>query len=215
MREVPEAIPTEPGSRPPNRPMFRYSPRELQEIETQVRDLLAKGLIEPSISPYGAPVLFVHKKDGGLRMCTDYRALNKVTVRNQFPLPRIDDLLDRLNGATVFTSLDLLSGYHQIRLQDTDVVQTAFNTPFGLYQYRVLPFGLCNAPAVFQNTMNNIFRPFLNKCVLIYLDDILVFSKTPEDHLENLRQVLGTLRRHRLYCKLSKCEFNKPDLHNP
>ena len=210
-RPVPEAIPLQPGSRPTSRPMFRYSPRELAEIQRQVTELLEHDLIQPSTSPFGAPVLFVGKKDGGLRMCIDYRALNKITIRNQYPLPRIDDLLDRLHGAKVFSSLDLMSGYHQIRLLPEDIPKTAFKTPLGLFEFKVLPFGLTNAPQVFSSVMADIFRGFPNVC--IYLDDILVFDKTPEDHLVNLRRVLERLRECKLYAKLSKCEFHMREVH--
>ena len=159
MRDNEHTIPTESGTTPPFRPMF--SPKELEEVESQVKELLKHGLIEPSSSPYGAPVLFVGKKDGSLRMCIDYRALNKITVKNKYPLPRIDQLLDSLSGAKVFTSLDLQSGYQQIRITPEDVAKTAFRTPFGHYQFKVLSFGLTNAPATFQAAMNNMLRPHL------------------------------------------------------
>ncbi|KAJ9532067.1 hypothetical protein QJQ45_003771 [Haematococcus lacustris] len=165
-RKVAHTIPLEPGAKPPFRPMYRMSPAELQEVERQIKELLAHDLIEPSSSPFGAPVLFVTKADGSLRMCIDYRALNKVTVKNKYPLPRIDQLLDRLHGATVFSSLDLQSGYHQIRTQPEDVPKSAFRTPYGHYQFKVLSFGLTNAPATFQAVMNDIFRDYLNDFVV-------------------------------------------------
>ena len=201
----------EPGP-PPWRPIYRLSPLELQEVKRQIADLLAKGFIEPSVSPFGAPILFVSKKDGGLRMCVDYRALNKLTVKNRYPLPRIDDLFDVLHGATCFSSLDLMAGYHQIRIAAGDEPKTAFRTPIGHYQFMVLPFGLCNAPATFQSEMNRIFAPYLGRFVLVYLDDILVFSSTPEEHLSHLQTVLQTLRENKFYAKVSKCDFNKPEL---
>jgi hypothetical protein len=145
-------------------------------------------------------------------MVIDYRALNKITVKNKYPMPRIDDALDELQGATMFTSLDLTSGYHQLRISAEDVPKTAFRTPQGLFPWRVLPFGLTNAPATFQTAMNTIFRPFLNKFVLVYLDDILIYSRTPEEHCLHLRQVLEVLREHRLYANLRKCSFAKPEL---
>ena len=148
-RDADVSIPLVDGARPVARPMFRYSPLERQEMERQIRDLLSKGLIEPSSSPFASPILFVRKKDGSLRMCIDYRGLNKLTVKNKFPLPRIDDLLDHLQGAAVFSNLDLMSGYHQLRIDPGDVPKTAFRSPMGLYQYKVLPFGLANAPAIF------------------------------------------------------------------
>jgi hypothetical protein len=201
----------DPHSKPPSRPLYRLSRAELAEAERQVKLLLEKGYIEPSISPYGAPILFVQKKEGSLRMVIDYRALNKITVKNKYPMPRIDDALDELQGATMFTSLDLTSGYHQLRISAEDVPKTAFRTPQGLFQWRVLPFGLTNAPATFQTAMNTIFRPFLNKFVLVYLDDILIYSRTPEEHCLHLRQVLEVLREHRLYANLRKCSFAKPE----
>jgi hypothetical protein len=221
--EVPELPPERPGvkhtiplldrqSKPPSRPLYRLSRAELAEAERQVKLLLERGYIEPSTSPYGAPILFVQKKDGSLRMVIDYRALNKITIKNKYPMPRIDDALDELQGATMFTSLDLTSGYHQIRISAEDVPKTAFRTPQGLYQWRVLPFGLTNAPATFQTAMNTIFRPFLNKFVLVYLDDILIYSRTAEEHCSHLRQVLEVLREHRLYANLRKCTFAKPEL---
>lgn len=202
----------DPYSKPPSRPLYRLSRPEMAEAERQVQLLLQKGFIEPSTSPYGSPILFVQKKDGSLRMVIDYRALNRLTVKNKYPMPRIDDALDQLQGATVFTSLDLTSGYHQIRISEEDMPKTAFRTPQGLFQWRVLPFGLTNAPATFQTVMNNVFGPFLNKFVLVYLDDILIYSKTEEEHCEHLRKVLGLLREHRLYANLRKCTFARPEL---
>ena len=212
VRQVDHTIPLIPGATPPNRPMFRLSPKEHQEVVDHIKSLLALGLIEPSSSPFGSPILFVPKKDGTLRMCIDYRALNKVTVKNKYPLPRIDDLLDQLHGSCFFSSLDLQSGYHQIRITEEDVPKTAFKTPLGLFQFKVLPFGLTNAPATFQRAMNDIFRPFIGKFVLVYLDDILIFSKSAEEHAQHLTQVLELLRKHRLYAKLSKCDFFKPEV---
>lgn len=156
--------------------------------------------------------MFVHKKDGSLRMCIDFRALNKHTVKNRYPLPRIDDLLDQLRGAKVFSSLDLQSGYHQIRITEEDVPKTAFRTPFGHFQFKVLCFGLTNAPATFQHAMNTAFRDCLGKFVLVYLDDILVFSENEQEHLEHLRHVLDILRQQKYYAKMSKCEFMKSEV---
>jgi transposase InsO family protein len=201
-----------PGSAPPFRKSYRLTPLERAEVQRQVEDLLRLGLIEPSSSPYGAPVLFVQKKDGTLRMCVDYRQLNKLTVRDRYPLPRIDELLDQLAGCTVFSSLDLQSGYHQIRITDSDVEKTAFTTPMGHFQFKVLCFGLTNAPATFQRVMNRVFGPYIGKFVLVYLDDILIMSRTPEEHVEHLRIVLSLLRKHKLYAKLSKCEFARASL---
>ncbi|KAJ9519642.1 hypothetical protein QJQ45_013270 [Haematococcus lacustris] len=181
-RPVGHTIRTPPGAEAPYKRMYKLSPREEAEVKKQVAELLAKGLIEPSSSPYGAPILFVQKKDGSLRMCIDYRALNKLTVRDRYPLPRIDDLFDKLAGKRVFSSLDLQSGYHQIRITEEDVPKTAFLTPMGQFQFKVLCFGLTNAPATFQRMMNNVFKPLINECVLVYIDDILVMSNTPGPH---------------------------------
>jgi transposase InsO family protein len=212
MRPVDHTIPLVPGAQPVSRPMYRLSPLELDEVKRQVTDLLAKGMIRPSTSPYSAPILFVGKKDGGLRMCIDYRGLNAVTVKNRYPLPRVDDLLDKLRGAAYFSSIDLQQGYNQIRIAESDIEKTAFRTPFGHYEYTVLSFGLVNAPATFQAVMNRIFRPFLDKFVVCYLDDILIFSRTREEHLQHLRAVFEVLRREQLYAKKSKCHWAQPQV---
>jgi len=209
-RSVNHKIDLEPASVPPHRPIYRMSEQELEEVKKQLDDLLSKGFIRPSVSPFGAPILFVKKKDGSLRMCVDYRALNKMTIKNRYALPRIDDLLDRLAGAKVFTKMDLRSGYHQIKIAPEDIPKTAFRTRYGHYEFTVLPFGLCNAPATFQRLMNDIFRKQLDKYVLVYLDDILVYSRTIEEHREHLRTVLQILRENKLYAKRSKCEFAVP-----
>ncbi|KAJ9515735.1 hypothetical protein QJQ45_002627 [Haematococcus lacustris] len=203
-RPVGHTIPLEPGNRPPATPMYRLSKPEHDELKQQIQDLLSKGMIEPSSSPYAAPVLFVQKKSGELRMCIDYRQLNKITLRDQYPLPRIDDLFDKLSGCKVFSSLDLQAGYHQIRITPEDVPKTAFRTPEGHFQFKVLCFGLTNAPATFQRVMNDAFATVLGKCALVYLDDILVMSKSVQDHLLHLKQVFELLRKNKLYAKLSK-----------
>ncbi|KAJ9522039.1 hypothetical protein QJQ45_005086 [Haematococcus lacustris] len=206
-RPVGHAIPLVPDARPSVVPQYRMSQEEHAELKKQVQDLLAKGMIEPSSSPFAAPILFVKKKSGELRMCLDYRQLNKITIRDQYPLPRIDDLFDKLSGCTVFSSLDLQAGYNQIRITPEDVPKTAFRTPDGHYQFKVLSFGLCNAPATFQRVMNDAFAPVLNQCALVYLDDILVMSKSVDEHLKHLRKVFDLLRLNKLYAKQSKCEF--------
>ena len=206
MRTIGHTINT--ADHPPiSRPAYRLSPKEKEEVERQVKNLLSRGLIRPSNSPYGSPVLFVQKKDGSLRMCIDYRAVNKVTTKDKYPLPRIDDLVDKLRGATHFSSLDLQSGYHQIRIADKDVQKTAFKTHEGLYEFMVLPFGLTNAPAAFQREMKAIFG--MLPYVLVYLDDILIYSKNAEEHEIYLRHTLQVLRDNKLYAELSKCEFFK------
>jgi len=208
-RNIDHAIELTPGTEPPSQPIYRLSYEETNELKKQLTDLLKKGYIQPSTSPFGAPVLFVHKKDGTLRLCVDYRALNKNTIKNRYPLPRIEDLMDRLVGAKYFTKIDLYSGYHQIRIKEADTSKTAFRTRYGHYEFLVLPFGLTNAPATFMTLMNDVFREFLDDFVIVYLDDILIYSKTREEHLQHLHQVLQTLRKHHLYAKFSKCEIFK------
>lgn len=206
-REVDHAIELIPGAAPPSRAPYRLSYLELEELKKQIMDLLDKGFIRPSKSPFGAPIVFVKKKDGGLRMCIDYRALNKITIPNRAPLPRIDELLDRLNGAKYFSTLDLRSGYYQIRIKSEDIPKTAFRCQYGHFEFLVLSFGMSNAPATFQTLMNTIFRREMNESVLVYIDDILVYSRTAEAHLRHLRRVLEILRENKLYAKRSKCHF--------
>ena len=200
-------IEVEPGKPPPSRPLYRMSESELAELRKQLEDLLAKGHIRPSTSPYAAPVLFVKKKDGSMRLCVDYRALNSITIKNKYPLPRVDELLDRLHGAKYWSSMDLRSGYHQVRIAEHHINRTAFATRYGLYEWTVMPFGLSGAPSTFQALMNDIFRPHLDKFVLVYLDDIMVYSRTKEDHLKHLDIVLSLLEKHQLYVKMEKCSF--------
>ncbi|GJP36746.1 hypothetical protein CLOM_g21220 [Closterium sp. NIES-68] len=197
----------EPSSKPTFRAPYWLSPTELADMKKQIEYLLVKGLIRPSTSPYGAPVLFTPKPDRSLRMCIDYRALNKQTIKNNNPIPRIDDLLDQLQGATVFSKLDLRSGYWQIRMADNSIHKTAFRTRYGLYEYLVMPFGLSNAPATFQAKMNHILRPLLDECVVVYVDDILIYSRDMKQHVEHLRRAFEILRRERFYVKFSKSEF--------
>jgi hypothetical protein len=211
-RKVAHTIPTQEGAIPPCRAMYRLSPKEREVMEATIRDLLDKGYIEPSSAPYGAPIVFAVKKDQSLRMCCDYRALNKQTIKNKWPMPRADDLFDRLAGATVFSALDLASGYHQIRIAQEDVEKTAFRTPLGSFQWLVLPFGLSNAPATFASVMADVFGPEFNKFVCVYLDDILVFSKDVAEHTMHLQRVLDQLRKHQLYAKLEKCKFFQPEV---
>lgn len=206
-RDVDHRIELVPGSSPPNRPTYRMSPPELDELKKQLEQLTDSGFIQPSKSPFGAPILFVKKKDGSMRMCVDYRALNSITVKNSYPLPRIDELFDRLQGAKVFSKIDLRSGYHQIRIQPDDVAKTAFRTRYGHFEFLVLPFGLTNAPATFMHLMHQIFRPLLDKFVLVFLDDILIFSRDLVEHQRHVVQVLELLRKHKLFAKESKCEL--------
>jgi len=206
-REVEFSIDLVPGTGPVSMAPYRMAPVELVELKKQIEDLLGKQFIWPSTSPWGAPVLLVKKKDGSSRLCVDYRQLNKMTIKNKYPLPRIDDLMDQLHGSSVFSKIDLWSGYHQILVKVDDVQKTAFRSRYGHYEYVVMPFGVTNAPTVFMDYMNRIFWPFLDKFVVVFIDDILIYSKTQEEHVEHLRLVLGILREKRLYAKLSKCEF--------
>lgn len=200
-------IETDPTADPPVRSVIRLSIAELDELKKQLTELLRKGFISPSTSPYGAPVLFVKKKDGSLRMCVDYRGLNRITKKNRHPLPRIDELIDRFRTAKVFSKLDLLSGYHQMQVHPDDRHKTAFRTRYGHYEFNVVPFGLTNAPAAFSTMMRNALDPLIDTCVVVYLDDILIYSNNVDDHLRDIRQVLTLLRKAGLYCKLSKCSF--------
>ncbi len=206
-RRVDHAIEVMPGVAPPAKAPYRMSHEELKELKVQFEELLAKRYIKPNKSPYGAPVLFVHKKDGTLRMCVDYRALNKATVKNRYPLPCIDDLFDRLSRAKVFSRIDLRSGYYQIRIAEGDEEKTACRTRYGSYEFLVMPFGLTNALATFCTLMNDIFRKWFNDFVVVYIDDILIYSGSLEEHEEHLCKVFQRLRENKLYAKLEKCEF--------
>jgi RNase H-like domain found in reverse transcriptase/Reverse transcriptase (RNA-dependent DNA polymerase)/Integrase zinc binding domain/Chromo (CHRromatin Organisation MOdifier) domain/gag-polyprotein putative aspartyl protease len=206
-RAIDHKIELIPGSNPPSSPTYRLSVTELDELKKQLKDLLEHGFIQSSKSPYGAPVLFVKKKDGSMRMCIDYRGLNKITIKNKYPLPRIDELFDRLRGAKYFSKIDLRSGYHQVRIDSDDIPKTAFRTRYGHYEFRVLPFGLTNAPATFMHLMQLVFQDHLDDFVIVFLDDILIYSKSKDDHLRHLTQVLKLLKENKLFAKKSKCEF--------
>ena len=169
--------------------------------------MLSKGFIRPSTSPWGAPVLFVKKKDGSLRLCIDYRRLNRVTIRNYYPLPCIDELFDQLHGSQVYSKIDLRSGYHQLKVRENDVSKTAFRMRYGHYEFLVMPFVLTNAPAAFMDLINRVFQPYLDRFVIVFIDDIFVYSSSLEEHLEHLRIVLQALRERQLYVKLSKCQL--------
>ncbi|GBG63564.1 hypothetical protein CBR_g38630 [Chara braunii] len=205
--EVVHAIEIIPGSSIPKGRIYWMSPGELDELRRQLKDLIEKGWIRPSVSPYGSPVLFVPKKGGTLRMCIDYRGLNPIIVKNVEPLPRIDDLLDRVQGCRYSNKIDLKSGYHQIAIRPEDQHKTAFQTRYGLYEFVVMPFGLCNAPGTFQHAMNRIFHDYLDKFVIVYLSDILIFSRTVEEHVAHLDKVLSLLRQHQFKINREKCEF--------
>ncbi|KAL5545301.1 hypothetical protein UlMin_009085 [Ulmus minor] len=195
-REIMFEIELLPGTSPISKAPYRMAPAELRELQTQLQELLDKGFIRPSHSPWGAPVLFVKKKDGTLRMCIDYRELNKVTIKNRYPLPRIDDLFDQLKGASIFSKIDLRSGYHQLKIKEGDILKSAFRTRYGHYEFLVMPFGLTNAPAAFMDLMNRVFKEYLDKFVIVFIDDILIYSRSRDEHAEHLRVALQTLKEH-------------------
>nr|GEV10096.1 putative reverse transcriptase domain-containing protein [Tanacetum cinerariifolium] len=192
---------------------YRLAPSELEELSRQLKELQDKGFIRPSSSPWGAPVLFIKKKDGSFRIFIDYKELNKLTVKNRYSLPRIDDLFNQLQGSQFFSKIELRSGYHQLRVHEDDIPNTVFRTRYGDFKFTVMPFGLTNAPAVFMNLMNRVCKPYLDKFVIVFIDDILIYSKTREDHVEHLRLVLELLKREKLYAKFSKCEFWLREVH--
>ncbi|GJZ31256.1 reverse transcriptase domain-containing protein, partial [Tanacetum coccineum] len=212
-RQVEFRIELIPGATPVAKSPYRLAPSEMQELSEQLKELQDKGFIRPSHSPWGAPVLFVKKKDGSMRMCIDYRELNKLTVKNRYPLPRIDDLFDQLQGARYFSKIDLRSGYHQLRVHEDDIPKTAFRTRYGHFEFTVMPFGLTNAPAIFMDLMNRVCKPYLDKFVIVFIDDILIYSKTKEDHKVHLRLMLELLTKEKLYAKFSKCEFWLQEVH--
>jgi hypothetical protein len=200
-------IPLKEGAIPPNIRPYRMPHKQKDFIEELIRSLLSKCEIRPSTSPFSSPAILVRKRDKTWRLCVDYRQLNALTVKNKYPIPVIEDLLDELNGARVFSKLDLRSGYHQIRMNPADVTKTAFRTHLGHYEYLVMPFGLTNAPATFQELMNSVFSEFLRRFVLVFFDDILVYIKDIIEHSKHLKIVLQILRAHKLKAKLSKCTF--------
>ncbi|GJT97793.1 reverse transcriptase domain-containing protein, partial [Tanacetum coccineum] len=206
-RQVEFQIDLVPGAAPVARAPYRLAPSEMKELSEQLKELSDKGFIRPSSSPWGAPVLFVKKKDGSFRMCIDYRELNKLTVKNRYPLPRIDDLFDQLQGSSIYSKIDLRSGYHQLRVREEDISKTAFRTRYGHYEFQVMPFGLTNAPAVFMDLMNRVCKPYLDKFVIVFIDDILIYSKNKQEHEEHLKLILELLKKEELYAKFSKCEF--------
>jgi hypothetical protein len=206
-REVEFVIDLLPSTAPISKRPYRMSMEELKELKKQLTELQEAGYIRLSPSPWGALVLFVQKKDGSQRMCVDYRSLNDVTVKNKYPLPHIEDLFDQVRGARVFSKIDLRSGYHQMNIRPSDIPKTAFSTRYGLYEFTVMSFGLTNAPAYFMNLMNKVFMEYLDRFVVVFIDDILIYSKSDSDHEEHLRLVLQKLRDNQLYAKYSKCEF--------
>jgi hypothetical protein len=206
-RKAEFAIELLPSTAPISKRAYIMSRPELVELKKQIDELSEKGYIRPTTSPWAAPVLFVEKKDGTRRMCIDYRALNEVTIKNKYPLPRIEDLFDQLRGASVFSKIDLRSGYHQLRIRPSDIPKIVFVTKYGLYEFTIMSFGLTNAPAFFMNLMNSVFMDYLDKFVVVFIDDILIYSQSEEEHVDHLKMVLQRLREHQLYAKLSKWEF--------
>ena len=209
-RKINHRIELEPGHKPPCLPIYRMSPDELEQLRVQLAKLLEKGHIRPSTSAFGAPVLFVRKSDGSLRLCVDHRALNKITVKNAYPLPRIDDLLDRLQGATHVSSCDLTDAFHQMRIEPEDVHKSAFRTRYGHYEFLVMPFGMSSCPGHMQSLLQDIFGDMVDVCVLIYLDDLCVFSKSAEEHERHLQEVANRLRQHKIKLKLKSAVSSGP-----
>jgi hypothetical protein len=206
-REVEFVIDLLPGTTPTSKRPYRMSVEELKELKKQLIELQEAGYIRSSSSPWGAPVLFVQKKDGSQRMCVDYRSLNDVTMKNKYLLPRIEDLFDQMRGDMVFSKIDLRSGYHQMKIRPSNIPKTAFSTRYGLYEFTVMSFGLTNALAYFMNLMNKVFMEYLDRLVVVFIDDILIYSKSESDHEQHLRLVLQKLRDNQLYVKFSKCKF--------
>ncbi|GKB20457.1 putative reverse transcriptase domain-containing protein [Tanacetum coccineum] len=206
-RQVEFQIDLIPGAAPVARASYRLALSEMKELLDQLQELSDKGFIRPSSSHWGAPVLLVKKKDGLFRMCIDYQELNKLTVKNRYPLLRINDLFDQLQGSSVYSKINLRSGYHQLRVREEDIPNTAFRTRYGHYEFQVMPFGLTNAPAVFMDLMNRVCKPYLDKFVIVFIDNILIYSKSKKEHEEHLKLILELLNKEELYAKFSKCEF--------
>jgi hypothetical protein len=206
-RDIEFIIDLVPGTPPISKRPYRMPVNELAKLKKQIVELQLKGFIRPSSSPWGAPMLFIEKKDGTQWMCVNYPSLNEVTIKNNYPLPWIEDLSNQMKGASVFSKIDLRSGYHQLKIRESDIPKIAFHTRYGLYEYTMMSFGLTNAPAYFMYLMNKVFMEYLDKFVVVFIDDILIFSKIEEEHETHLRLVLEKLRAHQLYAKFSKCEF--------
>ena len=207
LRGIEHRIDLIPGAPLPNKAPYRVNPEETKEIQWQVQQLIDNGHVRESLSPCAVPVILVPKQDGSFHMCLDCRPINAITIRYRHPIPRLDDMLDELSGATIFSKIDLKSGYYQIRIQEGDEWKTAFKTKFGLYEWLVMPIGLSEAPGTFMRLMHFVLRPYIGVFVVVYFDDILVFSKSMKDHLNHVRAFLQTLRKERLYANMKKCTF--------
>nr|GFA52782.1 putative reverse transcriptase domain-containing protein [Tanacetum cinerariifolium] len=207
VREIEFRIDLIPGALQVIKSPYRLAPSEMSELSSQLKELQEKAFIRPSHSPWGAPVLFIKKKDGTMRMCIDYRELNKLTIKNRYPLPRIDDLFHQLQSACCFSKIDLRSGYHQLRVRNKDIPKTTFKTRYGHFEFTVMPFGLTNVPAIFMDLMNHVYKPYLDKFVIVFIDDILIYSKSEEEHEVHMKTILDLLKKEKLYAKFSKCEF--------
>ncbi|GJZ71587.1 putative reverse transcriptase domain-containing protein [Tanacetum coccineum] len=204
-RQVEFQIDLVPGAAPVARAPYRLDPSKMKELSDQLQELSDKGFIRPSSSPWGAPILFVKKKDGSFRMCINYRELNKLTVKNRYPLPRIDDLFDQLQGSSVYLEINLRPGYHQLRVREEDILKTAFRTRYEYYEFQVMLISFTNTLVVFMDLMNRVCKPYLDKFLIVFIDDILIYSKTKQEHEEHLKLILELLKNEELYAKFSKC----------
>ncbi|GKE55155.1 putative reverse transcriptase domain-containing protein [Tanacetum coccineum] len=203
VRDFPNVFPKDLPARAP----YRLALSEMKELSDHLQELSDKGFIIPSSSPWGAPVLFVKKNDESFQMCIDYRELNKLTMKNRYQLPRIDDLFDQLQGSSVYSKINLRSSYHQLRVHEEDILKTAFRTRYSHYEFQVMPFGLANAPTVFMDLMNRVCKPYLDKFMIVFIDDILIYSKSKQEHKEHLKSILELLKKEELYAKFFTCEF--------
>lgn len=212
-RAVEFQIDLTPKAAPVAKALYHLAPQEMQELSSQLQEHRDKGLIQPSSSPWGTLILFVKKKDGSMQMCNNYRELNKMTIKNRYPLPWIDDMFDQPDGASYFSKIELWLGYHQLRVCEEDIPKTTFRMRYGHYEFLVIPFGLTNAPAVFMDLMNRVYRPYLDKFVIVFIDDKLIYSRSKKDHEQHLNIIPELHKGQKLYTKFSKCEFLLREVH--